>query len=39
VGWKTGDFKPSPEKLGALQNPDLVAQVLAGKKVTPPALP
>lgn len=39
VAWKTGDPQPPPEKLAALQNPDLVGQVLAGKKVPPPTLP
>jgi WD40 repeat protein len=38
VQWKTSDAKPPPEKLSALQNPDMLRQVLAGKKVPPPAL-
>ena len=38
VGWKTGDPNPPPEKLAAQQNPDLVGQVLAGKKIAPPAI-
>jgi WD40 repeat protein len=38
VRWKTSAAKPAPEKLSALQNPDMLRQVLAGKKVPPPAL-
>jgi WD40 repeat protein len=38
VQWKTIAAKPAPEKLTALQNPDMLRQVLAGKKVPPPAL-
>ncbi|MGA2617534.1 MAG: WD40 repeat domain-containing protein [Thermoguttaceae bacterium] len=33
VAWKTGDPKLPQEKLAALQNSDLVGQVLAGKKI------
>jgi WD40 repeat protein len=38
VQWRATQLKTTPEKLAALQNPDLVRQVLAGKKVPPPEL-
>jgi WD40 repeat protein len=38
VQWKATGAKAAPEKLSGLQNPELVRQTLAGKKVPPPAL-
>jgi hypothetical protein len=38
VQWKPVGAQAAPEKLVALQNPDMVRQMLAGKKVPPPAL-
>jgi WD40 repeat protein len=38
VQWKVGGVRASPEKLSGLQNPEMVRQTLAGKKVPPPAL-
>jgi WD40 repeat protein len=38
VQWRASGAKASPEKLSGLQNPELVRQALAGKKVPPPVL-
>ena len=38
VQWKAAGVKAAAEKLSALQNPELVRQMLAGKKVPPPVL-
>ena len=38
VHWRASGIKAAPEKLSGLQNPELVRQALAGKKVPPPAL-
>ena len=38
VQWRTANLKVSPDTLAALQDPDLVRQVLAGEKVPAPKL-
>ena len=38
VQWRASGVKASPEKLSGLQNPEMVRQTLAGKKVPLPVL-
>ncbi|MGA2618207.1 MAG: hypothetical protein ABSF26_11390 [Thermoguttaceae bacterium] len=38
IRWETSGSKPAPQKLAALENPEMVRQSLAGKACPPPAL-